>query len=94
MRGIVIETADSVFIGLTGQDFEFLENGDGPARYRILNFRQTQPGIFQWDTVGYFKDGQLMNVSYKEIILFTQAVRVFPALIILAIQTPQHILNR
>lgn len=49
--------------GLAGQEFEFLPNGDGPARYRILNFRQTQPGIFQWDTVGYFKDGQLMNVS-------------------------------
>ena len=49
--------------GLSGQHFSFLPNGDGPARYRILNFRQTTPGQYSWDTVGYFDNGHLVDVS-------------------------------
>ena len=50
------------FVGLSGGDFRFLSNGDGPARYRILNFYQARKGIYEWNTVGFFKDGNLTEV--------------------------------
>ncbi|XP_060068565.1 metabotropic glutamate receptor 6-like [Ylistrum balloti] len=53
------------FTGLSGQEFSFLANGDGPARYRILNFRQKSNGEYSWDTVGFFKNGSLIGVSRK-----------------------------
>ncbi|XP_060584648.1 metabotropic glutamate receptor 8-like [Ruditapes philippinarum] len=51
------------FTGLSGQHFQFLPNGDGPARYRILNFRQTSPGVYKWETVGFFDNGHLIDVE-------------------------------
>ncbi|KAL4221716.1 hypothetical protein ACF0H5_019971 [Mactra antiquata] len=54
---------DVKFMGLTGQEFKFLPNGDGPARYRILNFRQKTLGEFEWETVGYFDNGKLMGMN-------------------------------
>eukprot|EP00106_Octopus_bimaculoides_P023794 XP_014791236.1 PREDICTED: metabotropic glutamate receptor 4-like isoform X2 [Octopus bimaculoides] len=53
------------FQGLSGQNFTFLPNGDGPARYRILNYRQKSLNQFEWNSVGFFKDGKLrdMNMS-------------------------------
>ncbi|KAK7490923.1 hypothetical protein BaRGS_00017795, partial [Batillaria attramentaria] len=47
------------FTGLSGQKFRFLPNGDGPSRYRILNFRRTAQGDFEWATIGYYRDGKL-----------------------------------
>ncbi|KAK3599614.1 hypothetical protein CHS0354_035855 [Potamilus streckersoni] len=51
------------FTGLSDQPFSFLPNGDGPPRYRILNFRQKSRGIYSWDTVGFFNNGHLINMS-------------------------------
>ncbi|CAC5419214.1 Metabotropic glutamate receptor 2,Metabotropic glutamate receptor 3,Metabotropic glutamate receptor 8,Metabotropic glutamate receptor 4,Metabotropic glutamate receptor 5,Metabotropic glutamate receptor 6 [Mytilus coruscus] len=56
------------FKGLSGDDFQFLPNGDGPARYRILNFHQKDKGVYEWSTVGYFKNGNLtemQNLTYR-----------------------------
>ncbi|XP_050413561.2 metabotropic glutamate receptor [Patella vulgata] len=50
---------DVSFKSMNGQDFQFLPNGDGPSRYRILNFRQTSPGEYEWATIGFFRDGNL-----------------------------------
>uniref|UniRef100_A0A8W8JRJ7 G-protein coupled receptors family 3 profile domain-containing protein n=1 Tax=Magallana gigas TaxID=29159 RepID=A0A8W8JRJ7_MAGGI len=47
------------FTGLSGQDFAFLPNGDAPARYRILNYRQVERGRFEWKTIGYFLEKHL-----------------------------------
>lgn len=49
--------------GLSGENFSFLLNGDGPARYRILNFRQKSTNQYEWSTVGFFKEGKLTGVS-------------------------------
>ncbi|XP_067659268.1 metabotropic glutamate receptor 8-like [Haliotis asinina] len=51
------------FTGLSGQHFQFLSNGDGPSRYRILNFRRNDAGHFEWATVGYFRGGNLTITS-------------------------------
>ncbi|WAR15526.1 GRM-like protein, partial [Mya arenaria] len=51
------------FTGMSEQHFRFLSNGDGPARYRILNFRQTFLGKYEWKTVGYFDNGRLFDVQ-------------------------------
>lgn len=51
-------------IGLTGDDFHFDENGDGPARYNILHFKQVSTGVFRWIRVGKYRDGELfLNMS-------------------------------
>ena len=46
-------------LGLSGTKFNFLRNGDPPARYRILNFRQPTPGHYEWVTVGNFYNKEL-----------------------------------
>lgn len=46
-------------VGLSGQNFAFLPNGDAPARYRILNYRQVERGRFEWKTIGYFLEKHL-----------------------------------
>ena len=45
--------------GLSGTRFNFLPNGDPPARYRILNFRQPTPGHYEWVDVGNFYNKEL-----------------------------------
>ena len=50
-------------LGLSGDDFRFLSNGDGPPRYRILNFHQSGNDSYVWSTVGFFKHGNLTDVS-------------------------------
>jgi metabotropic X receptor len=35
------------FMGLTGDEFNFDRNGDGPARYNIIHFKQVEQGKFQ-----------------------------------------------
>ncbi|ESO83631.1 hypothetical protein LOTGIDRAFT_133010 [Lottia gigantea] len=50
---------DVRFKSMAGTEFQFLPNGDGPSRYRILNFVQTSPGKYEWRTIGFFRDGNL-----------------------------------
>ncbi|KAJ8731689.1 hypothetical protein PYW07_004853 [Mythimna separata] len=47
------------FIGLSGDEFHFDSNGDGPARYNILHFKQVSPGVYRWLKVGRYLDGEL-----------------------------------
>jgi metabotropic X receptor len=35
------------FMGLTGDEFNFDRNGDGPARYNIIHFKQVETGKYQ-----------------------------------------------
>ncbi|RVE45868.1 hypothetical protein evm_009467 [Chilo suppressalis] len=48
------------FTGLSGDEFHFDSNGDGPARYNILHFKQIQQGIYRWVNVGQYLDGELI----------------------------------
>lgn len=42
----------------------FDASGDGPARYNIIHFKQTVPGVFQWVHVGEYVEGELrLNMS-------------------------------
>ncbi|KAJ0176890.1 hypothetical protein K1T71_008069 [Dendrolimus kikuchii] len=47
------------FTGLSGDEFHFDNNGDGPARYNILHFKQVSKGIYRWMKVGRYLDGEL-----------------------------------
>ncbi|GAB6022949.1 hypothetical protein CHUAL_007040 [Chamberlinius hualienensis] len=47
------------FTGLSGDEFHFDENGDGPARYNILHFKQVSHGVFKWVRVGRYYEGVL-----------------------------------
>uniref|UniRef100_A0A1B0C9E3 G-protein coupled receptors family 3 profile domain-containing protein n=1 Tax=Lutzomyia longipalpis TaxID=7200 RepID=A0A1B0C9E3_LUTLO len=52
------------FEGLSGDQFRFDQNGDGPARYNIIHFKQTQPGKYRWIKVGEYYQGELrINMS-------------------------------
>lgn len=56
--------------GLSGDWFRFDANGDGPARYNIIHFKQVSPGKYRWVRVGEYMEGTLnLNMSGK-IILF------------------------
>ncbi|CAK9299002.1 unnamed protein product [Gordionus sp. m RMFG-2023] len=54
------------FTGLSGDNFEFLPNGDGPPRYNILHFKQVAPGIYKWVKVGKYVD-KVLKVNLSEI---------------------------
>lgn len=45
--------------GLSGDRFHFDSNGDGPARYNIIHFKQVQPGKYRWIKVGEYYEGEL-----------------------------------
>lgn len=47
------------FAGLSGDEFQFAANGDGPARYNIIHFKQVSPGTYKWVRVGEYLDGEL-----------------------------------
>ncbi|KAL0839164.1 hypothetical protein ABMA28_017132 [Loxostege sticticalis] len=47
------------FTGLSGDEFHFDNNGDGPARYNILHFKQVALGVYRWVNVGEYLDGEL-----------------------------------
>lgn len=50
--------------GLSGDKVHFDASGDGPARYNIIHFKQTVPGVFQWVHVGEYVEGELrLNMS-------------------------------
>ncbi|XP_015605289.1 metabotropic glutamate receptor 2 isoform X4 [Cephus cinctus] len=52
------------FEGLSGDKFRFDKNGDGPARYNIIHFKQTSPGKYKWIRVGKYLEGELrLNMS-------------------------------
>ncbi|KAK8383702.1 hypothetical protein O3P69_015864 [Scylla paramamosain] len=52
------------FTGLSGDRFKFDDNGDGPARYNIIHFKQVSQGRYAWTTVGTFIEGKLrLNMS-------------------------------
>ena len=41
--------------GLSGDRFQFDEQGDGPARYNIIQFKQVAYGRYRWVQVGEYK---------------------------------------
>ncbi|XP_054721404.1 metabotropic glutamate receptor 6-like [Uloborus diversus] len=47
------------FRGLSGDEFQFSEKGDGPARYNIIHFKQVASGLYKWVRVGRYEDGEL-----------------------------------
>jgi metabotropic X receptor len=54
------------FKGLSGDMFRFDSNGDGPARYNIIHFKQISSGKYQWIKVGeYMEEGLRLNMSGK-----------------------------
>ncbi|KAJ8021489.1 Metabotropic glutamate receptor 3 [Holothuria leucospilota] len=50
------------FQDMNGSKFSFDQNGDGPPRYRILNYQQTTPGNFSYVNVGVF-DQYTLNIK-------------------------------
>lgn len=48
-----------LYSGLSGDRFHFDGNGDGPARYNIIHFKQTSPGNYRWVKVGEYHEGEL-----------------------------------
>ncbi|XP_030388138.1 metabotropic glutamate receptor 2 [Scaptodrosophila lebanonensis] len=52
------------FEGLSGDHFRFDGNGDGPARYNIIHFKQSLAGQYHWVKVGEYYEGELrLNMS-------------------------------
>ncbi|XP_011697451.1 PREDICTED: uncharacterized protein LOC105455658 isoform X1 [Wasmannia auropunctata] len=52
------------FKGLSGDKFNFNKDGDGPARYNIIHFKQTEPGKYKWVRVGEYSEDELrLNMS-------------------------------
>ncbi|XP_058461569.1 metabotropic glutamate receptor 8-like isoform X2 [Malaya genurostris] len=47
------------FIGLSGDRFNFDINGDGPARYNIIHFKQIESDKYKWIKVGEYYQGEL-----------------------------------
>ncbi len=55
--------------GLSGDNFRFDVNGDGPARYNIIHYKQVSPGNYQWVNVGYFQDDKIqLNMDGKRML--------------------------
>ncbi|XP_037917846.1 metabotropic glutamate receptor 2-like [Hermetia illucens] len=52
------------FQGLSGDHFKFDANGDGPARYNIIHFKQVEEDKYKWIKVGEYYEGELrLNMS-------------------------------
>ncbi|XP_034248278.1 metabotropic glutamate receptor 2-like [Thrips palmi] len=47
------------FTGLSGDQFKFDSQGDGPARYNIIHFKQVAPKVYRWVPVGEYSEGNL-----------------------------------
>ncbi|XP_066145310.1 metabotropic glutamate receptor 2 isoform X2 [Euwallacea fornicatus] len=54
------------FTGLSGDKFHFDENGDGPARYNIIHYKQVSLGKYQWVRVGEYLEG-ILNLNDSQI---------------------------
>ncbi|GLV38073.1 mangetout [Carabus blaptoides fortunei] len=68
--------------GLSGDWFRFDGNGDGPARYNIIHFKQVSPGKYRWIRVGEYLEGTLnLNMSvYAALLTKTNRIsRIFNA---------------
>lgn len=60
------------FQGLSGDRFHFNNNGDGPARYNIIHFKQTETGKYKWVKVGEYDEGELrLNMSGNVTLFFS-----------------------
>ncbi|XP_026682524.1 vomeronasal type-2 receptor 116-like [Diaphorina citri] len=56
------------FQGLSEDHFKFDKDGDGPARYNIIHFKQIRPGVYQWVQVGEYLEGELrLNMSDRNV---------------------------
>ncbi|XP_066582766.1 metabotropic glutamate receptor 2 isoform X2 [Prorops nasuta] len=52
------------FEGLSGDKFKFDKDGDGPARYNIIHFKQTKADKYEWIKVGEYVEKELrLNMS-------------------------------
>ncbi|KAI5744195.1 hypothetical protein M8J76_000032 [Diaphorina citri] len=52
------------YLRLSGDKFKFDANGDGPARYNIIHFKEMSPGSYEWVRVGEYVEGELrLNLS-------------------------------
>uniref|UniRef100_A0A182FL93 G-protein coupled receptors family 3 profile domain-containing protein n=1 Tax=Anopheles albimanus TaxID=7167 RepID=A0A182FL93_ANOAL len=60
----VSDAAD--FVGLSGDRFNFDSNGDGPARYNIIHFKQISTERYKWIKVGEYYQGEL-RLNMKDI---------------------------
>ncbi|RWS25844.1 metabotropic glutamate receptor 1-like protein [Leptotrombidium deliense] len=47
------------FTGLSGDYFQFTRLGDGPVRYNLIHFKQTEENTFQWVNVGTYEEEKL-----------------------------------
>ena len=58
---------------MSGDNFQFDSQGDGPARYNIIHFKKLTDGEYGWVNVGEYKDEQLsLNLSRKHSDTYTQ----------------------
>jgi len=48
-----------IISGLSGDNFSFDSNGDGPSRYNIIHYKQVSPGQYQWVNVGFFHNDEV-----------------------------------
>lgn len=46
-----------------GRPFRFLENGDAPSRYRVVNYQRLDNGSYQWKEVGTYIS-KLTNLNF------------------------------
>lgn len=70
-----------VFSGLSGDRFKFDNNGDGPARYNIIHFKQVSLGKYRWVKVGEYVEGELrlnMSGEYECILFAGNAALLYP----------------
>ncbi|KAM4625970.1 metabotropic glutamate receptor 1b [Polymixia lowei] len=47
------------FMGVSGEDIWFDENGDSPGRYEIMNLQHVEPGVYDYINVGSWHEGML-----------------------------------
>lgn len=82
--------------GLSGDKFKFDKNGDGPARYNIIHFKQIEPGKYEWVRVGKYLSGELrLNMSGKpQIGRFAISPSTFRYLFLAKLNRPRHLLSR
>ncbi|XP_053202702.1 metabotropic glutamate receptor 6-like [Panonychus citri] len=54
------------FTGLSGDQFRFSENQNGPIRYNILHFKRTGKDSWAWVKVGKYQDG-ILNLNMESV---------------------------
>nr|XP_015824998.2 metabotropic glutamate receptor 1 isoform X1 [Nothobranchius furzeri]XP_054597741.1 metabotropic glutamate receptor 1 isoform X1 [Nothobranchius furzeri] len=47
------------FMGVSGEDIWFDENGDSPGRYEIMNFQRVESGVYDYINIGSWHEGLL-----------------------------------